>query len=56
MNLSEEQFVLSDQALEELARRLAWTRLPTGPGMGWEQGVPADWLRGLLGDGLRTRA
>lgn len=46
----EQRFVLSDQALEELARRLAWTRLPTGQGMGWEQGVPTDWLHGLLGD------
>jgi pimeloyl-ACP methyl ester carboxylesterase len=50
VEVSEERFVLSDQALEELARRLAWTRLPTGQGMGWEQGVPSDWLRGLLGD------
>ena len=46
----EERFVLSDQALEELTRRLAWTRLPTDRGMGWEQGVPIDWLHGLLGD------
>ena len=50
VEVSEERFVLSDEALEELARRLAWTRLPTGQGMGWEQGVPSDWLRGLLGD------
>ena len=50
VEVSEERFVLSDQAREELARRLAWTRLPTGQGMGWEQGVPSDWLRGLLGD------
>jgi pimeloyl-ACP methyl ester carboxylesterase len=50
VEVSEERFVLSDQALEQLGRRLAWTRLPTGPGVGWKQGVPTDWLRGLVGD------
>ena len=50
VEVSEERFVVADQALEELARRLAWTRLPTGQGVGWEQGVPTDWLHGLLGD------
>jgi pimeloyl-ACP methyl ester carboxylesterase len=50
VEVSEERFVVADQALEQLARRLVSTRLPTVQGMGWEQGVPTDWLRGLLGD------
>ena len=43
VEVREERFVLSDQALEELSRPLAWTRLSPGEGMGWGQGVPTDW-------------
>ena len=50
VHVSDERFVLPDQALEDLTTRLARTRLPTGLGVGWERGVPGDWLHALLVD------
>lgn len=50
VEVSEKRFVVAGQALEELATRLARTRLPTGLGAGWAQGVPSGWLHDLLGD------
>jgi len=32
--MRKQRFVLSDQTLEKLARRLAWTRLPTNQKIG----------------------
>ena len=53
VRVSDERFVLPDQALEDLAKRLGQTRLPTGLGAGWEQGVPGGWLHDLLVDWQR---
>ena len=53
VEVSEQRFVVADQALEELASRLSRTRLPNGLGLGWEQGVPSGWLHDLLGDWQR---
>jgi Epoxide hydrolase N terminus len=50
VQMSEQRFVLDDQALKDLAPRLVHARLPTDLGMGWEQGVPSGWLRDLLDD------
>jgi pimeloyl-ACP methyl ester carboxylesterase len=47
-----QRFVLADEALADLAARLARTRLPADLGSGWEQGVPVGRLRGLLGEWL----
>ena len=53
VEVSEDRFVLAGNALEELARRLARTRVPTDLGVGWEQGVPNGWLSDLLDDWRR---
>jgi pimeloyl-ACP methyl ester carboxylesterase len=50
VEIAEKRFALSDDSLEDLAMRLSRTRLPGELGAGWEQGVPAGWLRGLLAD------
>jgi pimeloyl-ACP methyl ester carboxylesterase len=50
VRLSEQRFVLSDHALEDLATRLPRTRLVTGLAAGWDQGVPSGWLNHLLDD------
>jgi pimeloyl-ACP methyl ester carboxylesterase len=50
IEVSDERFVVADQALEDLAGRLARARLPTGLGLGWERGVPGTWLHDLLVD------
>jgi hypothetical protein len=51
VEVSQERFVPADQALDEPASRLARTRLPTSQGVGWEQGVPTDWLHVVPPDG-----
>lgn len=48
--ITEKRFALPTDALEDLASRLSRARLPAGLGSGWEQGVPAGWLRDLLDD------
>jgi pimeloyl-ACP methyl ester carboxylesterase len=50
VEIAEKRFALPADAVEDLATRLSRTRLPAHLGAGWEQGVPADWLRGLLED------
>jgi pimeloyl-ACP methyl ester carboxylesterase len=50
VEIAEKRFALPAVAVEDLATRLSRTRLPVELGTGWEQGVPADWLRGLLDD------
>jgi pimeloyl-ACP methyl ester carboxylesterase len=50
VEIAEKRFALPADALEDLAIRLSRTRLPPQLGAGWEQGVPTDWLRGLLDD------
>ena len=50
VQVSDKRFVVPDQALEDLTRRLARTRLPTRLGVGWERGVPGGWLHDLLVD------
>jgi pimeloyl-ACP methyl ester carboxylesterase len=50
VEVTEKRFALPDKALEDLANRLSYTRLPADLGAGWEQGVPIGWLRGLLDD------
>jgi pimeloyl-ACP methyl ester carboxylesterase len=50
VNVTEQRFVLADQALQELGERLADTRLGPDQGSGWERGVPNVWLRDLLDD------
>lgn len=58
VRLSEERFVLGNEALDDLGARLARARLPADLGSGWELGVPVEWLRGLLEDwrGFDTEA
>lgn len=48
--------VLDAAAVTDLKDRLRRARLPAEAGAGWEQGVPADWLRELLADWLRFDA
>src|SRR3954467_11684559 len=50
VRVTEQRFVLADQALQELRERLAATRVGPDQGSGWERGVPTTWLRDLLGD------
>lgn len=50
VEIAEKRFALPADAVEDLATRLSRTRLPAHLGARWEQGVPADWLRGLLED------
>ena len=50
VEIAEKRFALPADALDDLAMRLARTRLPTHLGSGWERGVPTDWLRDLLED------
>ena len=50
LEVHEERFVLPSEALKDLAARLGETRLPADVGSGWGQGVPSEWLRGLLDD------
>ena len=50
VEIAEKRFALRADALEDLATRLSRTRLPEYLESGWEQGVPAGWLRGLLED------
>jgi pimeloyl-ACP methyl ester carboxylesterase len=53
VEVSEERFMVADEALEELARRLPRTRLPAALTVGWEQGAPSAWLQDLLADWQR---
>ena len=50
VQIAEKRFALPADALEDLTARLCRTQLPPELGAGWEQGVPAGWLRGLLED------
>src|SRR5205085_1798915 len=51
---------IPDTDLQDLLTRLERTRWPHGlPGVGWERGVPGDYLRGLADywrDGFDWRA
>ena len=53
VRVSEQRFVLSAEALADLQKRLAVARVGTELGTGWEQGVPAAWLRDLIEDWQR---
>lgn len=46
----EQRFRLGIEALRELKRRLGGYRGSTDLGAGWERGVPAGWLSGVLDD------
>ena len=50
VEIAEKRFALPNDTLDDLATQLSRTRLPAYLGSGWEQGVPTDWLRGLLDD------
>ena len=50
IEITEKRFALPADALEDLATRLSRTRASAELRAGWEQGVPAGWLHGLLED------